>query len=95
VEHAAPSFVSFLLVVCLAFFAPIISHSIKKMAVPLVVVEILGGIIFGKSGFNLIKPLEILCTGGICKIQQPINKRNGILSQYGFFSLVIQTRSIH
>ena len=68
-EHATPSFVSFLLVVCLAFFAPIISHSVKKMAVPLVVVEILGGIIFGKSGFNLIRPLEILCTGGICKIQ--------------------------
>ena len=68
-EHAILSFVSFLLVVCLAFFAPIISHSVKKMAVPLVVVEILGGIIFGKSGFNLIRPLEILCTGGICKIQ--------------------------
>jgi len=43
VKHAAPSFVSSLLVVCLAFFAPIISHSVKKMAVPLVVVEILGG----------------------------------------------------
>lgn len=68
-KHAAPSFVSSLLVVCLAFFAPIISHSVKKMVVPLIVVEILGGIIFSKSGFNLIRPLEILCTGGICKIQ--------------------------
>ncbi|MCD6182691.1 MAG: hypothetical protein J7K01_00085 [Thermovirga sp.] len=68
-KHAAPSFVSSLLVVCLAFFAPIISHSVKKMVVPLIVVEILGGIIFSKSGFNLIRPLEILCTGSICKIQ--------------------------
>ena len=48
-KHAAPSFVSSLLVVCLAFFAPIISHSVKKMAVPLVVVEILGGIISAKA----------------------------------------------
>lgn len=55
-EHTGPSFASFLLVVSLAFFAPIISHSVKKMAVPLVVIEIIGGIVFGKSGLNLIKP---------------------------------------
>lgn len=55
-EHAGPSFASFLLVVALAFFAPIISHSVRKMAVPLVVIEIIGGIVFGKSGLNLIKP---------------------------------------
>lgn len=67
-EHAAvPGFSSLLLVLGLAFAAPLIAHTFRKLAVPVVVLEILAGVLFGKSGFNFIHPeahLEFLASFG-------------------------------
>ncbi|MGH8428005.1 MAG: monovalent cation:proton antiporter family protein, partial [Gammaproteobacteria bacterium] len=48
------SFVPLLIVVALAFLVPVLLSPIKRFGIPVVVGEIVAGIVFGKSGFNLI-----------------------------------------
>lgn len=67
-EHAGgPGFYSLLLVLVLAFAAPLFAHTFRKLAVPAIVMEILAGVLFGKSGLNLIQPeahLQFLASFG-------------------------------
>ncbi len=51
-QHA--SFISLVFVVTTAFLTPIILHRLKLDVIPVVVAEILMGLIIGKSGFNLV-----------------------------------------
>lgn len=54
------SLMSLMIVVAIAFFLPILLHKLKWQALPLVVAEIVAGLIIGKSGFNLVKEDPIL-----------------------------------
>lgn len=54
------SFLSLLLITALAAFVPLLASRFKKFRVPIVVGEILAGMIVGKSGFNLIEPSPAL-----------------------------------
>ncbi|MBT2700137.1 cation:proton antiporter [Bacillus sp. ISL-40] len=61
------SIISLLIVTIVAFFTPILLHQLKMRFVPVVVAEIIMGLIIGKSGFNLVHEdawLEILSTLG-------------------------------
>lgn len=51
-EHA--SFVPLLVVVGLAFFAPLVTSRIRRIRIPAVVAEILAGIVVGESGLKLV-----------------------------------------
>lgn len=65
--HEEFSFVSLLLITILAVTVPILSSRFKKLNIPIIVGEIIAGIIVGKSGFNLIEtsiPLEFLTLFG-------------------------------
>ena len=65
-EHGA-SVTSLLIVILVAFLTPIILHKLKLNIIPVVVAEILMGLIIGKSGFNLVETdmwLETLSTLG-------------------------------
>lgn len=53
-EHLSVSFLA-LLIVGLAFWVPLALSRFKKPGIPIVVGEIIGGIIVGKSGLNLIE----------------------------------------
>jgi Kef-type K+ transport system membrane component KefB/Trk K+ transport system NAD-binding subunit len=44
----------------LAFFAPILANQLKRFSIPIVVGEILAGILIGRSGLNIIEPSPIL-----------------------------------
>ena len=64
-EHA--SVASLVIVIIAAFLTPILLHRLKIKVIPVVVAEILVGLIIGKSGFNLVQPdmwLETLSTLG-------------------------------
>lgn len=66
-EHGT-SVTSLMLVVGLAFFIPIILLRLRLRVVPIVVAEIIVGIIIGKSGFNIVTEdmyLELLSTLGL------------------------------
>lgn len=67
-EHAAgPNFHSLLLVIALAFSAPLVAHTFRRWQFPVVVLEIAAGVVFGKSLFNIITPdanLEFLSSFG-------------------------------
>lgn len=67
-EHATgPNFHSLLLVIVLAFSAPLVSHTFRRWQFPVVVLEIAAGVVFGKSLFNIITPdanLEFLSSFG-------------------------------
>ncbi len=52
--HEATSFISLLWVIVLAVFVPLFLNRFRWLKLPTVVGEILAGILFGKSGFNLI-----------------------------------------
>ncbi|MGH8272830.1 MAG: monovalent cation:proton antiporter family protein [Gammaproteobacteria bacterium] len=54
------SFVPLLIVVALAFLVPLALAPIKRFGIPAVVGEIVAGIIFGRSGFDLIHPDVVL-----------------------------------
>ncbi|MGH8224522.1 MAG: cation:proton antiporter, partial [Gammaproteobacteria bacterium] len=54
------SFVPLLIVVALAFAVPVLLSPIKRYGIPVVVGEIVAGIIFGHSGFNLIQTDVVL-----------------------------------
>lgn len=53
-DHGSNNFLPLLLIVLLATSVPIILKKIKYLPIPVVVGEILAGMIVGKSGFNLI-----------------------------------------
>lgn len=64
-QHA--SFTSLFIVIIVSFLTPIIQHRLKLTIIPVVVAEILIGLIIGKSGFNLVQEdmwLETLSTFG-------------------------------
>ncbi|MCF6093364.1 cation:proton antiporter [Microaerobacter geothermalis] len=48
------NYISLLIITTLAFFVPLILAKIPKISIPIVVGEIIAGMIVGKSGFNLI-----------------------------------------
>ena len=52
-EHST-SLTSLMIVVGIAFIIPIVLHRLKLQALPVVVAEIVAGLIIGKSGFNLV-----------------------------------------
>ena len=60
-EHAT-GFPPLLLVIILAFIVPLILRRFKKLQLPVVVGEILAGIIIGRSGFHLVQEGEPLLT---------------------------------
>lgn len=65
-EHHS-SVTSLMIVVAIAFFIPLLLQRFKLNAIPVVVAEIIAGIIVGKSGFNIIEPdmwLAVLSTLG-------------------------------
>jgi Kef-type K+ transport system membrane component KefB/Trk K+ transport system NAD-binding subunit len=66
------SLMSLLIVVAVAFFLPIVLHKLKWQSLPLVVAEIVAGLIIGKSGLNLVKEDAVL----------------GLLSLLGFIFLM-------
>src|SRR5690625_5248152 len=53
-DHGTTSIISLMLVMAVAFFIPILLQRFKLKAIPIVVAEIIAGIIIGKSGLNLI-----------------------------------------
>lgn len=53
-DHGATSIISLMIVTGVAFFIPILLQRLKLKAIPIVVAEIIAGIIIGKSGFDLI-----------------------------------------
>lgn len=57
-EHAGTGFVPLLLVVLLAFVVPLLLSRFKR--IPVVVGEIVAGIVIGQSGFNLVSHSPIL-----------------------------------
>lgn len=54
VEDTSFSFTSLLIVTVLSFIVPIVITKLKRIHIPIVVGEILAGILIGKSGFNLV-----------------------------------------
>lgn len=65
--HEEFPFLSLLLITGLAAFVPLLASRLRKLRLPIVVGEILVGMIIGKSGLNLIEPspaLEFLTTFG-------------------------------
>ena len=58
-EHNSP-FVSLLLITLLALFVPFLASRIKIVTIPIVVGEILAGIVIGRSGFNLVEATPTL-----------------------------------
>lgn len=66
-EHAEFSFVPLLIVVGIAFLVPIVLSRLRRIFVPIIVGEILAGILIGQSGLDLVEKnvvLEILSTLG-------------------------------
>ncbi len=66
-EQAEFSFVSLLLITGLAVFVPLLASRLRKLRLPIVVGEIIAGMIVGQSGLNLIEPslpLEFLTIFG-------------------------------
>ncbi|NDJ78552.1 MAG: hypothetical protein GYB65_20060 [Chloroflexi bacterium] len=57
--HSNP-FVALMFITVLAFFIPIIFHRLPRVDLPIVIGEILAGVIIGKSGFDLLEMSEIL-----------------------------------
>ena len=53
-EHGTASIVSLMIVTGVAFFIPILLQRLKLKAIPIVVAEIVAGIIIGKSGLDLV-----------------------------------------
>ena len=54
------SFHQLLLVSAIAFLTPILAARLPGRVLPTVVIEILAGAVFGKSGFDVIQPTQIL-----------------------------------
>ena len=54
------NFLPLLLITALAFVAPILANRLKRFSIPIVVGEILAGMLIGHSGLNIIEPSPIL-----------------------------------
>lgn len=54
------NFLPLLLITALAFIAPILANRLKRFSIPIVVGEILAGMLIGHSGLNIIEPSPIL-----------------------------------
>jgi Kef-type K+ transport system membrane component KefB/Trk K+ transport system NAD-binding subunit len=54
------SFNQLLIVSAIAFLTPIVSSRVPGRLLPAVVIEIIAGALFGPTGFNIIRPTEIL-----------------------------------
>lgn len=66
-EHGGITYTSLLIIILLATFVPVVVRKIKWLPIPIVVGEVIAGMIFGKSGFNVIESaswLEFLYTFG-------------------------------
>ncbi len=66
-EHISSSYIPLLIIILLATFVPVILKNLKFIPIPIVVGEIIAGMIIGKSGFNLIgesSQLDFLYTFG-------------------------------
>lgn len=61
-EHTEISFIPLLIVTALAFLVPLLLSHLKGLAIPIVVGEIIAGIIVGQSGLNLVQEGRILST---------------------------------
>ncbi len=53
-------FVALLLITGLALIVPVLASRFRRIQLPIVVGEIIAGIIIGKSGFNLVEPSQTL-----------------------------------
>ena len=65
--HQETSFISLLIVIAVAALVPVITTQLRRVHLPIVVGEIIAGMIIGKSGFNLVGDdpwLEMLSTLG-------------------------------
>jgi Kef-type K+ transport system membrane component KefB/Trk K+ transport system NAD-binding subunit len=54
------SFIPLLIVITLAFVVPLLLDRVKRISIPIVVGEIIAGILVGKSGFGWVKEDEVL-----------------------------------
>jgi Kef-type K+ transport system membrane component KefB/Trk K+ transport system NAD-binding subunit len=70
VEHSP--FLALLLITSLAFIVPLMASRFRRVRLPIVVGEILAGIVIGRSGFNLVEPSPTL----------------GFLAEFGFAYLM-------
>lgn len=57
--HSNP-FVALMIITTLALLVPVLFHRLRRIELPIVIGEILAGIIIGKSGFDLLDTSEIL-----------------------------------
>ena len=65
--HSQSTFISLVLITALAAIVPAVSARIERLRIPIVIGEILAGIIIGKSGLRLVQPgpiLEFLAESG-------------------------------
>lgn len=79
------SLTSLMVVVAIAFLVPILLHKLKLQTLPVVVAEIIAGLIIGRSGFNLIKEdpiLELLSLLGFIYLMF----LSGVEIDFSFFS---------
>lgn len=79
------SLASLMVVVAIAFLVPILLHKLKLQTLPVVVAEIIAGLIIGRSGFNLIKEdpiLELLSLLGFIYLMF----LSGVEIDFSFFS---------
>ncbi|HET7616223.1 MAG TPA: cation:proton antiporter, partial [Bacillales bacterium] len=53
-EHTQASFASLVIVVIAAFLTPILLNRLRLRFIPVVVGEIIAGLIIGKTGFDLV-----------------------------------------
>jgi trk system potassium uptake protein TrkA len=60
VEHTEISFIPLLVVIALAFLVPLLLSHLKGLTIPIVVGEIIAGIIVGQSGLNLVQEGPVL-----------------------------------
>ena len=59
-EHTEISFTPLLLVIGLAFLVPFVLSRTKQVGIPIVVGEIIAGIIVGKNGLDLVQEGTVL-----------------------------------
>ncbi len=70
-------FIALLLITGLALVVPILASRVRRISLPIVVGEILAGIVVGRSGLNLIEASPIL----------------DFLAEFGFTYLMFLVRS--
>ncbi len=66
-EHAEISYLSLLMVIGIAFLVPIVVGRVRRIFIPVIIGEVIAGVIVGKSGLGLVQEdqvLEILSTLG-------------------------------